>query len=135
MTLLATEKPAATKFESYLASNANAELLTAFFGPAVTGEHDLVMNGGSTIEYRIDPGFRLIAGSVVRSATAGQASKVTVRVLLDGKVVWEEPLKDNEPRGFELPINAARRVTLEVDSGDDGNLGDTVRISRPRLVK
>jgi hypothetical protein len=135
MTLLATEKPAATKFESYLASNADNQLLTSFFGPAVVGEHDLVMNGGSSIEYRVDPGFRRIAGSVVRNSTSGQVSKVTVRVLLDGKTVWEEPLKDSEPRGFELPINAARRVTLEVDSGDDGNLGDTVRISRPRLVK
>ncbi|MGI9473629.1 MAG: NPCBM/NEW2 domain-containing protein [Rubripirellula sp.] len=135
LSLLANESPAASDFKSYIETETDADLLTKFFGPRVTGMADLLMNGGSSIEYRIEPGFQTLAGTVARDDSVENASQLTVRVTLDGETVWEESLPDLEPRGFELPVKDARRLSFEVDSGSDGDLGDTVRISRPRLLK
>ncbi len=64
-----------------------------------------------------------------------KASSVTVRIELDGKTVWEQTLLDAAPRGFELPLDGARRLAIRVETDGDGELGDTVRIARPRLLK
>ncbi len=93
------------------------------------------MVGGSSIEYRIEPGHRILTGSVRRSQNVAKAGEVIVKIELDGKSVWQETLLDAEPRGFELPVEESRRLAIKVDSGKDGDLGDSVRISRPRLLK
>ncbi len=58
-----------------------------------------------------------------------------MNIKLDGEVVWTESVTDAEPRGFELDFNKARRIILEVDAGDDGDVGDNIRFLRPRLLK
>ncbi|WP_146536272.1 NPCBM/NEW2 domain-containing protein [Rubripirellula reticaptiva] len=135
MMMLATEKPAAASMTTYIETNVDAGLIDAFLGPAASGDADLAINGGGKIEYRVAEGFETISGTVVRSNKTKIASGVTVRVTLDGKTVWEESLTDTEPRGFEIPIASARRVAIEVDCQDDGDLGDMVTILRPRLLK
>ncbi|MGB7326962.1 MAG: hypothetical protein WBD31_18955 [Rubripirellula sp.] len=133
--MLATEKPADSSMTTYIETKVDAGLVDAFFGPAVSGDADLAINGGGKVEYRVADGFETISGTVVRSNKTKIASGVTVRVALDGTTVWEESLTDTEPRGFEIPIGAARRVAIEVDCQDDGDLGDMVTILRPRLLK
>lgn len=133
--LLAEEKPARQVFQPYFELNVSPGILQDFFSPLRIGEADLRMFGGSTVEYRIEPGYELIAGSARREDQVSNAGVVTVQIELDGKAVWKEDLLDGQPRGFELPVNDSRRVTFVIDSGSDGDLGDTVRISRPRLLK
>jgi hypothetical protein len=133
--LLADEKPAKQSFQPYFQVNVTGGLLEEFFSPQRVGEADLQMFGGSSVEYRIEAGYELVVGSVRREEHVTSAGIVTVQIALDDKIVWTEELLDGEPRGFELPVNQARRLTFVVDSGPDGDLGDTVRIARPRLLK
>lgn len=133
--LLAEERPASQSLEPYIQVNVESQLLNGFFAPQRVGEADLLMYGGSSVEYRIEPGYQWLAGSARRQEQVTNAGIVTVRIALDGKTVWEEQLLDGEPRGFELPVSQSRRVTFEIDGGTDGDLGDTVQIARPRLVK
>ena len=135
ITLLADEKPVSDTLQPYFSTNIDRDLLKDFFGPMRADEGDLLMVGGSSIEYRIDRGHRTLAGSVRRNQDVTKAGEVTVRIELDGKSVWQETLSDALPRGFELPVDESRRLAIKVDSGTDGDLGDSVRISRPRLLK
>lgn len=135
MTLVATQSPAEQSSSTSIAIDGVDELASKFFGPQPDGDGDLTMNGASSVTYRVDEGFKMLAGTVRRSAEVKQAGKVTARILIDGKVVWDESLPDAKPRGFELSIDGARRVTLEIDAAGDGDLGDSVRWLRPRMVK
>lgn len=135
ITLLAEEKPVSDSFQPYFPTDINTDLWKNFFGPVRDQEADLLMVGGSAIEYRIEPGHRILAGSVRRNQNVTKAGEVTVRIEIDGKSVWQETLLDAEPRGFELPVEDSRRLAIKVDSEQDGDLGDSVRISRPRLLK
>jgi hypothetical protein len=135
ISLLAGSEAASESFQSYLKTNVDEKLMQAFFGPAPIGDSDLLMSGGSSIEYRIESGYRIFAGTVLRAENVADAGIVTVRIELDGNAVWEQQLRDAEPRGFELPVDKSRRLAIKIDSGEDGDLGDTVRISRPRLLK
>jgi hypothetical protein len=134
-TMLADEQPASTSLTPYLKIGVDEMLLNDFFGPAGDGDADLLMFGGSSIEYRIEEGYRVFAGTACRHQNVTRAGSVTVRIAFDGKMVWEQQLADGQPRGFELPLGRARRLSIEIDSDDDGDLGDKVRISRPRLLK
>ena len=133
--MLAEERPTASEFKTYLSTKVAPTLLERFFGPQREGKTDLLFNGGSKLEYRLDPNFKKFAGTVVRGRTSGVTGKLTVNVKLDGEVVWSEELPDTQPRGFELETNGARRVLLEVDLGGDGDVGDTILFLRPRFIK
>jgi hypothetical protein len=133
--LLADEKPANRSFQPYFQTNVSGNLLKDLFAPNRDGEADLLMFGGSSIEYRIEPGYQLLAGTVRRGDKITNAGKVSVHIELDGETVWQEELLDGEPRGFELSVEQSRRLKFVVDSLADGDVGDTVRISRPRLLK
>ncbi|MGB0758255.1 MAG: NPCBM/NEW2 domain-containing protein [Rubripirellula sp.] len=133
--MLAEEKPAASEYKSYLSTNVSPSLLNRFFGADVQAKSELVLNGGSLVEYRLPPQFKRLAGTVKREPTSGVTGKVIVNIKFDGEVVWSESLPDAEPRGFELDTNGARRVVLEVDHGGDGDLGDKIRFLSPRLLK
>jgi hypothetical protein len=133
--MLADEMPASQEFRPYLTTSVDRKLQDAFFGPVVEGSTDLRMQGGSSIEFRIEPGYQTFSGAVSRHGNVAKAGSVTVRIELDGKVIWEQSLVDAELRGFELPLQGARRLAIRVDHDADGELGDTVRIARPRLLK
>jgi hypothetical protein len=94
-----------------------------------------MLRGDSIIEYRIDSGFERVAGSVVRSNEVEHAGQIEVSIDLDDKNVWTESLTGSEQRGFELPIADARRVRFRVKTMNDGDIGDSVLIHRPRLTK
>lgn len=134
LTLLATQEPAKSDHESYVKTKLQPGLSKSWFGPR-TERDDVLMHGDSSVEYRVEGDFKKLVGSVRRDAAVAKAGEVTVRLFLDDKEVWKETLDDADPRGFELPVDKTRRVRFETDSGKDGDLGDIVRISRPRLLK
>ncbi|TWT55038.1 NPCBM/NEW2 domain protein [Rubripirellula amarantea] len=133
--MLASVEPAETSLKPSLAVNIDPALVESLLGPQSVGLEDLILRGGCSTEYRIEDGFRTFSGSVRRDERVKSASEVSVRILLDGELVWKESLPDAQARGFELDINNARRVTLQVDSGNDGDMGTTIRFNRPRLLK
>lgn len=134
LTLLATQKPAKSNHETYVKTDLRPELNKTWFGPR-TEQDDVLMYGDSSVEYRVEEGFRKLVGSVRRDGSVAKAGEVTVSLFLDDKEVWKETLSDADPRGFELPVEKSRRIRFVTDSGKDGDLGDIVRISRPRLLK
>ena len=133
--LLSAEKPSVSKFTPYLATNVAPDLVDRFFGPRQQGEADLQMNGGSVLEYRLDPEFKRFAGAVVRGQADGVNGALKVNIKLDDKLVWSESLTDAQPRGFDIETGKARKVRLEVGLGGDGDAGDNIRLLRPRLLK
>ena len=135
LVLLATAESVDSGYSPFIKSNVSPKTLNAFFSPTVEGEADLQMHGGSSIVYRVEPGFRILAGSVQRHSKVADGGAVTVRIELDGKEMWRETLEDRRSRGFEIPLTEARRLQIYVDQDGDGDVGDTVQLTRPRLVK
>ncbi|MDG2221431.1 MAG: hypothetical protein P8L85_08635 [Rubripirellula sp.] len=132
--LLTGLQPASESLKTFFPTTIDAELLKSFFGNRTVAEQNLSMVGGSSVEYRVEPGYQLFSGSVRRDSDAG-GGQLMVKLQMDGKVVWEETLVDSEPKGFELPLGEARRLSILVSSGKDGDLGDRVLVVRPRLLK
>ncbi len=132
--MLATQKAAKVGFDAYVQTNLDPARQSTWFSPAADGE-DLIVNGGGSIEFRVDEGFTHLAGSVRREMSVDKAGEVTVEIFVDEKPVWKESITDTQPKGFDLPIKKARRIKLVARCGDDGDLGDKVRIMRPRLLK
>ena len=131
--LVASLEAAKSGYKPYLESNLSSDLLAKWFAPKMDA-NDIVMAGGSSIEYRLSDEFTTLSGAVRRDVSVANAGEVTLRVLLDDKEVWSERLQD-EPLGFELPVAKSRRLRFVAESGKDGDLGDLVRITRPRLLK
>jgi hypothetical protein len=132
--LLSGDQPVTTAIAPYFETKLDPKLIQQLFAPQADGA-DLLAVGGSTIEYRLESGYQTFAGTVHRMKSVRSGSGLNVQIEFDGAVVWQQELIDAEPRGFELPIGDARRVTIKIDNGNDGDLGDTVRIVRPRITK
>lgn len=133
--LLAQQEPAESNYAAYLKSGVDPALMAGWFGPRPDGD-DLVAAAGGTVEYRIDDGFQSLRGAVIRDKSVAASSHVTVRIKMDGNLVWEQTLQDGRtPRGFQVPVAGSRRVRFEVVAGEDGDVGDTVRVLQPRLLK
>lgn len=135
VTLLAGEEAAASEFRPYFATSVDPQLLGRFFEPRQEGEEDMLLHGGSSVQYRIEPGHRLFAGSFRRHDRIEKASSLTIRIEFDGREVWQQRLNDAKPRGFELPVDRSRRLAIHVECDRDGCVGDTVQLLRPRLLK
>jgi hypothetical protein len=135
---LASTEPVEQSYQPLVDSVVDQELIDAWLGPRRDGG-DLVMRSRSAVTYRLEPGFARLATEVSpdRSVTAGGGAMV--RVKLDDTVVWEQQVvPGDDPRGLEIPIGDARRVTFEVDFGEGdgrGDAGDLIRLARPRLVQ
>ncbi|KAA1257943.1 hypothetical protein LF1_04340 [Rubripirellula obstinata] len=144
LVMLAEAKPAELNVQTEFAIDWKDDASKKWFGPlavkankasAAQPNQDLMLCGGSEVEYRVEEGFRLLSGSVRRASEIKNASSVTVRIKLDDKLVWENDLPNADSLGFELELGEARRIKIEIDSGDDGDLGAMVRMVRPRFVK
>ena len=135
LTLLAQQDPADTSYTPDIETNVGSSLMKNWFGPAPIGEANLLMVGDSWAEYRLDEDFQTFAGVVHRDENVRQAGVAIVKILLDGKAVWNEELSNDDTLGFELPVKGAKRVRIEVDGGDDGEVGDRIIVSRPRMLK
>ena len=116
-------------------SRVKSSLLGAFFAADREGENDLRMHGGASVEYRVDEGFTKLVGSVERHPEARELGTMKVMISLDGDEIWTQQITGRQSKGFEIPLGDARRLVIRVDSEKDGDVGDTVRVARPRLVK
>ena len=135
LVMLAMEKPAATSFKPVIGSDILQPAMKKWFGPNAEGEDDVMMHGNSTIEYRIEPGFERVSGSFRHDDAVSRTGNVTVSIALDDDSVWSQTLTSNEPSGFDIPIGDHRRILFRVEAADDGDLGDAIRLCRPRLLK
>jgi len=134
---LAAEAPVESLYAPTSKLGLDDSLANKWFGASTSDDRDLIMRADSHVEYRVDKSFSTISGSAQFDPSVSAGGKCSLRILLDGKVVWEQTFDVSEPapRGYELPVGTARRLRFEVRTAGDGDLGDTLRIRQPRLVK
>ncbi|MEM9645355.1 MAG: NPCBM/NEW2 domain-containing protein [Planctomycetota bacterium] len=112
------------------------KLMKTWLGPQATNDFNILMGSGSSLTYRRPESSNRLVGSVRRESAVLLGGRVTARVLVDGKVAWEQELKDVSPLGFDLPLGGnASRIRLDVDASGDGVAGDLLRWTQPRFLK
>ena len=133
---LALEAPAEKAYVPTTKLGLDASLAGQWLGANVDG-NDLVMQAESHVEYRLGGEYSTLRGSAQFDPVVTVGGQCAMRILLDGKVVWDQvfDIEDPSARGYELPLGSARRLRFEVKTAGDGDLGDTLRIRQPRLVK
>lgn len=134
---LASETPAQSSYRPVSKLGLNEDVVNRWFAAGPNEGRDLVMHADADAEYRIKDGFSTLMGSVQLDASVVAGGKCSMRIMLDDQVVWDQvfDVDDPAPRGYELPLGKARRVRFEVMNAGDGDIGDTLRLRQPRLVK
>jgi hypothetical protein len=63
--------------------------------------------------------------------------RAACRVLIDGREVFAEPdlQGGKEPIKIDVPLEGAKQLTLEVDFGENADVGDRVLWAEPRLLR
>lgn len=135
LVLLASQPPVSNVVTPAVPTAVDGQLFTTLFAAQPSGDGNLVLYGGAATEYRIDPGYETLVGAVERAEFSPRSSTVNVEIRLDDRPVWTQTLSDGGRRGFEVPLGDARRVSIRIPSGGDGDLGEYVRVVRPRLTK
>jgi hypothetical protein len=129
-------------------------LFTPFFDAAWplardgnVAEHDLLLGGStydkgiglhsrSQLTYRLDKAYQRFEALVGLDDRDGRRGDVRIRVLADGEVLFDRALS---PREGAVPVSVSvagvRSLTLEVDFGRDGDVGDVVDWADARLLK
>lgn len=97
----------------------------------------LVMHSRSEVMYRFDTPFSQFAATVGISDEMRESGCVTMRVLGDGRVLWEaEQVRGGDvPREVLVPLRGVRELTLQVDFDDDLDLGDHAVWAFARLLR
>lgn len=137
--LLAAEQPVESRYAPLIELPVAEAKLAAWLGPRAVEDRDLVLRSRSSVTYRVDPKYSTFATRIAPDASVAAGSGCTVRVLVDGQPEWSETvLPADAPRGVELNLDGARRVTLEVDFGEGearSDAGDVIRFIEPRLLQ
>jgi hypothetical protein len=135
---LAGSEPVERSYQPLVEAPVDAQRLAAWLGPRVV-DGDLVLRSRSSVTYRLEPGYRMLALEVLPDRSVAAGTGAVVRIKLDERIVWEQQVApSDDPRGLEMPVENARRVTFEVDFGEEtsrGDAGDVIRFARPRLVQ
>ncbi len=96
----------------------------------------VVLHARSRVGYRLD---RLYSQLVFRCGIEDRfrnSGNAVVRIVGDGKVLWESQISGKDsPLQVEVDLQNTRELVLEVDFGENGDLGDVVVIARPRLLE
>src|SRR5436305_8420325 len=97
------------------------------------------MHSASRVTYAVPAGCRRFAALVGLDDHTGRRGSVRVRVLVDGKErelgLKGELTHRNGPLAVRVDVEGAKELTLAVDFGAGGDIGDHVNWVDARLVK
>lgn len=103
-----------------------------------TFDKGVAVHGECTLSYALDGGYRRFEATVGLDARLGARGSVELRVLVDGK---EQQVGDSKaltleywPRRLKVDVPGAKTLTLIVNWGDGGNVGDHVNWCDARLI-
>lgn len=100
-----------------------------------TYHHGIGVHAFSRLSFDIPPGYKIFQTHYILGA--GKYANVVVRILLDDQVVYQAA--DAQPgklsQRISLPLNAAHRLTLEVDYGQMLDVQDRFDWIEPVLLK
>lgn len=99
--------------------------------------HGISVHSRSRLHYRLDGGYVRFEAGVGLLKPGGRLGSVTVRVLGDGKVLWErEDVTPADGRvAVEADLTGVDRMILEVDFGQGQNVGDRAAWVDPQLIR
>jgi hypothetical protein len=110
-------------------------------GPLVVGgvqyAKGLAVHSRTVLSYTLDPPCNRFQTLVGFDDQAGRNGRVSCRVLADGKTLWKaEDLRATEPpQKLDLDIAGVHALVLEVDFGQDADVGDRVIWADARLLR
>ncbi|WP_162006545.1 NPCBM/NEW2 domain-containing protein [Roseimaritima sediminicola] len=136
--MLTEAEPAQVTFQPFIAlpEGVSQSVARGWLGPRTRADQTLVLRSRSVLRYRVEPGFSRFVASVQIDPTVTLGGQCEVRVLLNDRVAWQKTLRIGQPaQEIELPLDNASRLSIEVDYGDDGDVGDIVFVREPRLLK
>jgi hypothetical protein len=102
-------------------------------------DRGLGMHSASRVSYTIPPQIRFFEARVGLDDFLGRKGSVRARVLLDGKEqdlgLKRDLVHGEEPFFVRLDVKGARQLTLVVDFGRDGDVGDHVNWVNARFIR
>jgi hypothetical protein len=101
--------------------------------------HGIAVHSRCVLEYDLEQPFeqfRAVLGFEPLPANA-PPGRVAVRVLMDGKTLFEnaDVRSDQPAKNLSLDLHGGKRLTLEVDFGQDQDVNDRVVWADARLIK
>lgn len=120
------------------------ELATAFRPRVMPGDdgslrQDLLMRARTVAVWRVPPGSRSFTTTISRGAAVGPGPLVTIAV--DEQEVFRGSIEDETTPGgagsgpIEVPLAGARRLSITVDYGQAGPVGNAVILQDPLFTK
>jgi hypothetical protein len=101
-------------------------------------DRGLGVHSASRVSYALPAGVRYFQATVGLDDVAGRRGSVRVRVLRDGKecdLGRQRDLKAGEMLDVRLDVGGTRELTLVVDFGEGGDIGDHVNWVDARLIR
>ncbi len=95
------------------------------------------MHSRCVLTYALDGQYDTFKATLGFDDSAAESGRVACRVLVDGREAFAEAdlRADEGPREIEVPLAAARQMTLEVDFGQGEDVGDRILWAEPRLLR
>jgi len=95
------------------------------------------MHSRSVLTYTLDGSWRQFAATIGIDDAVGSRGNVVFRVRLDGREAFDSgPVTGrDEPRTVLVDLNGARTLQLEVDFGEELDIGDQANWCSARLIK
>lgn len=100
-------------------------------------QRGVAVHSRTVLEYDLGGRFERFQSRVGFEHTFGTMGRAAIRVVADGKSLFENPdlRGDQKPADLNLDVEGVKRLTLEVDFGADEDVGDRVIWAGARLVR
>ena len=95
------------------------------------------MHSRCLLTYNLDGRFSEFRSKVGFLPPEGRIGQAIIRVLGDGKTLYEnlDAKGDQPPADLKIPVTGVRELTLEVDYGKNDDVGDRVAFANARLLR
>lgn len=100
-------------------------------------ERGISMHSRSALHYDVGGSFQKFRCTVGFDSTAGELGRVALRVMGDGKPIFENNnyAATEAPFPLDLDITSVKQLTLVVDFGEGEDVGDSIIWANARLVR
>jgi hypothetical protein len=103
----------------------------------------LALHSRTALTYTLEPDQSRLVVDVGIDPDVAPAGSAKVVILVGAKIIWEQEITGRDSiRSLDLPLpkpqpgtNGERRLTLLVDFGAQGDMGDQVIFGQPRLIQ
>ncbi|MGD9723351.1 MAG: NPCBM/NEW2 domain-containing protein [Pirellulales bacterium] len=99
--------------------------------------HVIAMHARSVLTYDLSGQFATFQATLGLDDSGVNRGRVACRVLVDGRELFAEPdlQGGTEPIKVNVTLEGAKQLTLEVDFGENADVGDRVLWAEPRLLR